>query len=154
MMSLPLSKKRAPRTVLDVNVWISALIWGGKPAEVLIAAENHNITIFLSEEIVQELSRVLAFPKLRKIYVAEGMRQEDLVEEVLRISRFVRGTKQVRVVWEHPADDKFIECAIAADADYLISGNKHLLKIASYKKTQILSVNEFLQILKGKASKK
>lgn len=47
-------------------------------------------------------------------------------------------------------DDKFIECAFAAGADYIVSGDKHLLKVACYKKTQIASVNEFLQIIETK----
>ena len=62
---MPSSKKHALKAVLDANVWVSALIWGGKPAEIIKAAENHKITIILSEEIIKELSQVLAYPKLR-----------------------------------------------------------------------------------------
>ena len=51
---------------------------------------------------------------------------------------------------EHLADDKFIECARAAGAHYIVSGDKHLLKVACYKKTQIVSVNEFLKLIETK----
>lgn len=135
-----------PKAVLDVNVWVSALLWGGKPAQIIKAAENHQITIFLSEEIVQELSQVLAYPKIRKIIEAEGLSHQDLMETVLKIGKFVGATEKVNVVLEHHADDKFIECALSAKADYIISGDKHLLKIANYKKIRLLSVNEFLQL--------
>ena len=147
---MPSSKKHAPKAILDANVWVSALLWGGKPSEIIKAAENHKISIVLSEEIIKELSQVLAYPKLKKVYKAEGLRQEDLVEAVLKIGKFVKTTKKLNVVKEHPADDKFIECALAAGAEYIVSGDKHLLKIANYKKIQIFAVNEFLRILKAK----
>ena len=148
-MSLPSSKKHVPKVVLDVNVWVSALLWGGKPAEIVVAAEKRQINVFLSEEIVQEFSQVLSYPKIKKIYQTEGLNEEKLVEAVLKVSKFVGATEKVKVVMEHPADDKFIECAQAAGAKYIVSGDKHLLKIAHYKKTRILSVNEFLQILQN-----
>jgi predicted nucleic acid-binding protein len=69
---------------------------------------------------------------------------------VLKTAKFVKVTKKLHVVKEHPADDKFIECAQAAGADYIVSGDKHLLKVACYKKTQIVSVNEFIQIIAKK----
>ncbi len=144
---MPLSKKHGPKLVLDVNVWISALLWGGKPAEIIKAAEKRQVTIFLSEEIIQELSQVLTYSRIRTIYEVDGLNKENLVEAVLKVSKFVKVDKKMKVVAEHPADDKFIECAQAAGATYLISGDKHLLKIGSYKKIRVLSVNEFLQTL-------
>jgi predicted nucleic acid-binding protein len=59
---------------------------------------------------------------------------------VLKIGQFVKVTQKVNVVKEHPADDKFIECAMAVSANYIIIGDRHILKVVSYKKTHILSV--------------
>jgi len=129
-----------------VNVWISALVWGGKPAQIIKAAEDGKVTIFLSEEIVGEISQVLTYPKLKKIYQAEGLHHQELIEAVLKVSKFVEVNKKVNVVLEHPADDKFIDCALAAKADYIVSGDKHLLNIGSYRKTSILSVSEFFKL--------
>ncbi len=147
---MPSSKKPALKVVLDANVWVSALLWGGKPAEIVKAAEDDKIDIIASEEIVREISRVLSYPKLDKVYKAEGLHHEQLIEAVLKIVKFVKVTKKVKVVLEHPADDKFIECALAAGASYIVSGDKHLLKIVRYRKTQILSVNKFLQLAETK----
>lgn len=146
---MPSSKKHAPRAVLDANVWVSALLWGGKPAAVIKAAEEGKVDIIVSEAIVGEISQVLAYPKLAKVYQAEGLRHEELIEAVLRVVKFVEVTKKVNVVAEHPADDKYIECALAVGADYIVSGDKHLLKVGSYKKTRIVSVNEFLKIIES-----
>lgn len=147
---MPSSRKHALKVVLDVNVWVSALLWGGKPAEIIKAAEHGKVCLVASEEIAREISQVLNYPKLRKVYEAEDMCHEELIEAVLKVVSFVKVTRKVKVVVEHPADDKFIECALAVGADYIVSGDKHLLKIASYKKTRILSVSEFLGILEAK----
>lgn len=146
----PSSRKRVPKVVLDANVWVSALLWGGKPAEVVRAAEDGKVCIVTSEEIIGEISQVLNYPKLRKVYQDAGLRHENLIEAVLKVVKFVKVTEKVNVVVEHPADDKFIECALAAGADYIVSGDKHLLKIGGYKKTRVLSVSEFLVVIEAK----
>ncbi len=78
------------------------------------------------------------------------MCHEELIESVLKVVRFVRVTNLVKAVFEHPADDKFIECALEAKADHIVSGDKHLLKLGTYGKIKIVSVNEFLQILEAR----
>jgi putative PIN family toxin of toxin-antitoxin system len=144
---MPSSKKQELKAVLDANVWAWALLWGGKPAEIIKAAEGSKVDIMVSEEIVREISQVLNYPKLAKVYKADGLLHEILIEAVLKIVQFVQVTKKVKVVLEHQADDKYIECALAAGASYIVSGDKHLLKVVRYKKIQIVSVNEFLSIL-------
>ncbi|MGA2386707.1 MAG: putative toxin-antitoxin system toxin component, PIN family [Candidatus Bathyarchaeia archaeon] len=126
------------------------MLWGGKPAEIIKAAERNKVSILTSEEIVAEISQVLAYPKFTNICEAEGLQIEDLIEAVLKIAKFVKVTKRINFIVEHPADNKFIECAQAAGADYIVSGDKHLLKVVCYKKTQLVSVNAFLQIIENK----
>jgi putative PIN family toxin of toxin-antitoxin system len=104
----------------------------------------------LSEEIVGEITQVLTYPKIKNVYTTLGLQSEDLIEEVLKIGKFVKVTTKIHVVEEHSADDKFIECAQSANADYIISGDKHLLKIAYYKQTKIISVSEFIEIITKK----
>lgn len=146
---MPSSKKHAPKVVLDANVWISAMLWGGKPAAIIKAAEMGKVNIIVSEAIIGEISQVLNYPKLTKIYQAENLQHEELMEAVLRVAKFVEVTKKVNVVIDHPADDKYIECTLAAGADYLVSGDKHLLNVGGYKGTRVVSVNEFLQIIES-----
>ncbi len=126
------------------------MLWGGKPAAIIKAAEQGRIRILISEEIVAEISQVLTYPKLKKAYLAEGLGMEGLIETVVKISKFVSVDRKLAVINEHPADDKFIECALSSDAEYIVSGDRHLLKIGCYKKTQIVSVNEFLQLSETK----
>jgi len=139
------SKKHAPKIVLDTNVWVSALIWGGKPAKIIKAAEQGTVNIFITEAVIEEICRVLKYPKIEKIYHPQTT-QQQLMEQILRNTQFVETTMiKLEVVKEHPADDKIIECAIAAKANYIVSGDKHLLNLIAYKKTQILTINEFIK---------
>jgi len=66
---------------------------------------------------------------------------------VLKIAKFVKPTSKVQVIQEHPADNSVLECAQAACADYIISGDKHILRLASFEKTKIVSVNDFLKLI-------
>jgi putative PIN family toxin of toxin-antitoxin system len=116
-----------PKVVLDVNVWVSALLWGGKPAEIVKAAEDGKVAIVVSEEIVGEISQVLNYPKLRKVYQAAGLRHKDLMEAVLKVVKFVEVSKRVSVVVEHPPDDKFI-ASPWRQARLHCRGDRHLLK--------------------------
>ncbi len=135
--------------VLDTNVWVSALLWGGNPAELVKAAEDRRLCIFISEQIVGEISRVLEYPKLQQAYQGAGLDRRDLMEAVLNVGRLVRVSRRVNVVAEHPADDKFIECALAAHADYVVSGDRHLLKVSRHENIRILPVREFLDMLES-----
>jgi len=118
------------------------------------AAEYGKFSIFISEEIVMEISHVLTYDKIAKIYQAEGLSRDRLVETVLKIAKFIKVTKKIKAVFAHPADDKIVECALAAKADYIVTGDKHLLELTSHKETKILSVNEFLSITTEKLKKK
>ena len=127
------------------------MIWAGSPAKIIEAAEDNKICIFMSEEIVKEINHTLTYPKLRQIYESTGVCREELMETVLKIGKLAEVTKKINLIYEDPADDKFLECASATEADYLISGDKHILKIDAYKKTKILPVNEFIKVLETKS---
>jgi uncharacterized protein len=132
---------------LDTNVWVSALLWGGKPAEIVDAAEKGKIVILASEELVEEISQVLGYLKIAKVYRDTGVTREELMETVLKIADLVKVTNKVKIVHEHPADDKVLECALASKAGFVVSGDMHLLKVGNYKKTKILTVNDFLCLI-------
>jgi putative PIN family toxin of toxin-antitoxin system len=125
------------------------MIWGGPPAEVISAAENKRICIIMSEDIIEEISQTLAYPRLRRIYEDAGVNRQELIEAVLRVSRLVEVKTKVNIVHEDPADNKFLECAFDGKVDFLVTGDEHLLRIEHYKRTRILTVREFLRILEN-----
>ena len=137
------------RVVLDANVFVSALISSaGPPARVLQQWEEERFAVVISEAILQELDRVLHYPRLYQKY--------KLSEE--RISRFlgllrtqcvlVEPTIKLSVIKRDPTDDRYLECAIAGEAEIIVSGDDHLLGLATHKDIQILSPAGFLAFLK------
>jgi putative PIN family toxin of toxin-antitoxin system len=150
----PSSKKPRLKAVLDTNVWISAMLWGGLPAEIMKAAEGGRVTLLLSEGAVEEMSRVLSHDRLRKVYEGAGVSREELVERALSLSRVVKVKTKLGVVLRDPSDDKFLECAVDGGADYLVSGDEHLLEIKEYRGIEVLTAREFVEILKGSSTRK
>ncbi len=126
------------------------MIWGGSPSRIIEAAEKKKIRIILSEEMVHEINETLAYPRLRRVYESVGVKREELIEAVLRTSQLIETTTKINFICEDPEDNKFIECAVAGEAEYIVSGDKHLLKAGKYKKTKILSTNEFNKTLEKK----
>ena len=66
---------------------------------------------------------------------------------MLKTAKFVKVTNKLNVIKDHDSDNKFLECALAAKANFIVSGDKHLLKIEAYKKIKILRVIDFLQLI-------
>ncbi len=124
------------------------MIWGGSPAKIIKAAEAKKISILISEEILGEINQTLVYPRLKQIYEEAGVNRVELMEIVMRKGKLIEVLTKVDCAPEDPSDNKFIECASAGEADYVVSGDKHLLKIGNYKKIKILPVNEFLKTLK------
>jgi putative PIN family toxin of toxin-antitoxin system len=126
------------------------MIWGGPPAKVINAAEDSRVCIIMSEAIIEEINQTLAYPRLKRVYEDAGISRQELIEAVLRIGRLVEVKTKVNVVHEDVADNKFLECAFDGKADFLVSGDEHLLKMERYKKIRILSVRQFLRLLGSK----
>jgi len=123
------------------------MIWGGPPASIIKAAEDDRILITVSEEIVEEISQTLSYHRFRAIYEESGISREELVGTVLRIGKTVEVETKLNVIREDPSDNKFLECAVDGDADYVVSGDEHLLRMEYYQKIRILSVRQFLKLL-------
>lgn len=123
------------------------MIWGGLPAWIVEAAEDGRISVMVSEEIVEEIGRILSYPRLREIYEGAGVSREELTGAVLRIGRLVEVKRRISMIREDPADDKFLECASDGGADFVVSGDEHLLRIQRYQRIRTLSVRQFLELI-------
>ena len=121
------------------------MIWGGSPARIIKAAEEGKVCIIVSEDIVNEINRTLAYPRLKRVYENAGITEQKLICVVLKLSRLADVKTKIHAVLEDTADDMFLECAVDSKADFVISGDEHLLKIGSYKRTRIVSVRQSLK---------
>ena len=132
------------KVVVDTNVFISSF-FGGSPRKIIDLWKSGEITLCLSKPIVDEYIEVLRRFKLQ---------DEKELEELLGL--FAHGvhlvytakTPELHVVEEDPDDDKFIECAVALKAKYVITGDSAVRKIRNYMNIKIVSPGEFLNSLR------
>jgi len=128
------------KVVVDTNVYISAIFWGGKPRQVIDLARDNRIEIFTSKDIESEI--------LDKLLTKFGLNQNEASSVMTDFSTFtkpIRIRNRINVVKDDPDDDKFIECALECGATFIISGDKHLLKLKNYDAISIVNASSFLE---------
>jgi putative PIN family toxin of toxin-antitoxin system len=134
------------RVVLDNNIWLSGLLWGGQPGKLVNLVEQNQIQPCASAAMLDEFARVLRYKKFQRRIQALQLSMPDIVEAVQSQSIIVKTASGAQaIIQDDPTDDMFLHCAIAARADYIISGDKHLLSLGEYEGVPIVSVHEFLK---------
>jgi len=131
------------KVVLDTNVLISAILFGGKPRQILEKAIRGEIRLCLSEPILEELKGVL---QRSKFDYSPEMTQ-FILTELMGIADFVNPSETINDVLEDPEDNRILECAVEAKANYVVSGDFHLLKLSRYFNIEVLYVAAFLERL-------
>lgn len=134
------------RITADTNVIVSGLNFRGNPRRMLAAAEAGAIRLCVSPAILAEVADVLQREKFGWD-VADAKEATDWISQ---ISDNVAPTQPVDVIKDDPSDNRILECAAAARSRYVISGDKHLLRLKSFEGKPIVTVAEFLAILQGR----
>lgn len=127
---------------LDSNIYISALNFSGNPRRILNLARTGQIRLDASTEILDETIGVL-----RDKFSWADDRLETLKEHLVSFINLVTPADKLHVVKEDPDDNKIVECAAAAGSDYLVTGDKAILKVGSYGRTRMVTATEFLDIM-------
>jgi putative PIN family toxin of toxin-antitoxin system len=132
------------RVVLDTNVVVSAALKPqGLQSKVLELVASRRLALFASPEVLAEYQEVLLRPKLG----LEPGAVNKLLKEIRQAAKLVR-VKQRGSVSPDEADNRFLECAEAAQADFLVTGNtRHFPK--QYKTTKVVNTREFLNTLRS-----
>lgn len=130
------------RVVLDTNVLVSALLFRGPPNRLINLLEEGRIGLLISREAFLEYLRVLSYPK----FGLDTEEVRDLLENhILPFSKTVDAKPMRPVIPEDPDDDKFLALAETGRADYLISGDRHLLALGRFGKIPIVTARDFLE---------
>ena len=130
------------RVVLDTNVYISAILFGGNCEEILRLAVSGSFNIVISKDILTEIGSILK-EKFRwsKKQVVEA------ISYIKDISTVIKPDVALSVVKKDPSDNKIIECAVASNAAYIVTGDKkHLLPLKKFNNIKILNPAEFLKL--------
>ena len=134
--------------VLDTNVIISALLSpDGPPAEIIKLWEADRIEVATSLVLLAELERVLEYHRVRE-HFEDPSSVTVLLKRFRVVATLVETGPDLDVIERDPSDNRFLECAVAANASYIISGDDHLLAIGEYRGIVILKPADFLLVMK------
>ncbi len=130
------------KIVLDTNILVSGIFWTGTPSVILNHWINDRFELLLSDEIFDEYQKTF-------FRISKGKKDELVTNWLFLLSESSTFTtiKKRFVLSADPDDNKFIECAIAGNAKYIVSGDSHLLDLKSILNTEIITASEFLKKL-------
>jgi len=134
--------------VLATNVIVSGIISDrGAPARIMDLWRQGTIELVTCKETLEELNRVLSSHRLAKYHQMKKSEIDRLVVLLKKGSRFVVCQHEENISIEDPDDRVFIECALSAKADCIVSGDRHLLDVKEYRGVRILSPDEFIDLV-------
>jgi uncharacterized protein len=135
--------------VIDTNIVVSRYVYPkGINAELFEYWHRREIAVFVSQAILDEYEQVLAYPHIRAVHQMDDAQIQRVVARIQTFSSYVTPLVSIEAVQDDPKDNKFIECAYASGARYIISGDPHLLNLKQYKGISIVSPRMFLEMLK------
>ena len=129
--------------VFDTNVLISGILWRGIPFQLLRWAEERHLRIHTSLEILAEVYRVLHYPKFQQYIDNQQALPRELFGKIASLCTVVQVNQVVKGICSDADDEKFVSCAMSANVDVLVSGDKHLLDLKKYNSIRILTAREF-----------
>ena len=137
------------KIVLDANIFISSFFWGGNPRMIVKRIISKIDELFVTKEILNEIEDVLGRPKFHAdkdsiYYFINSI--EEIGNKIIPWKRITNGSRDEK-------DNKYIECGIAADVDYIISGDIHLLELKEYEGIKIVTAKNYLEIVNSANSK-
>ena len=136
------------KVVLDTNELVSAVIKsGGLPDQIVQPWRDDKFEMVLSPAMLAELARVLRYPRLRKLHGWTDAQVDVFVDGLRAAATVVAGDVEISVVADDPDDNVILACAVEGGADYVVSGDAHLLNLKTYRGIRVVTAREFTIML-------
>jgi putative PIN family toxin of toxin-antitoxin system len=135
------------RVTVDTNIFISAVFWRGIPALVIAVFQAQRAVLVLSDDILNELERKLHHRRFAARLVETGLTVEGIVSTIRDLAEIVPPADVPNDAVRDPNDRMILACAIAGNADLIVSGDKDLLIMEAYQTIPILTPSAFLEML-------
>ena len=134
------------RIVMDTNVLVSGTFWQGASARIIRMIEEQKLVLVLSEDILREYDKVMHYDEIR-LKVLHHQERVDAVQKIMRLGQMTVRTEMIKEVMNDPDDDKFLEAAIAGNAEYIITQDKkHILPLKEFRGIKIVTPEAFLEL--------
>ena len=132
------------RIVIDTNIWVSGLLWRGDAWRLLNLAEQGKIELCLAYPMLLELEEVLAYERLQPRLEVLQQTPAQLAAYALSLAIvFDVSRSHIPIVSADPDDDIFILCAVQANVAYIVTKDRHLLALKSYRGIPIITIEQF-----------
>ena len=136
------------KIVIDTNVAISGLLWGGAPNRILKLCRDDVVIVVECDETIQEIKNVLHYPKFSARLSALGITAMEAFAYFMNIVTYVPSPKNIpNVIKQDSFDNTFLGLAVEHNASLIISGDSHLLRIKNYKNIQIVTPSEGVSVI-------
>jgi hypothetical protein len=130
--------------ILDTNVWVSGLLWGGIPGKILKLVKTGHIKIYISTSQLEELNDTLAKPKLQPKIIQLGVNPTTLMNAICAVSEEIVVPPITVKSLRDPDDAVILAAAVASNVDYIVSGDQDLLVLQEFSGIPILTPQAFL----------
>ncbi len=131
------------RVVADTNVVVSGLLWHGNERRLLDAARDGFVELFTSKELLAELEDVLGRSKFAPRLIKHGLTVQFLVDEYAAFATLIQAASLAEQVSRDPDDDAVLACAVAAEAEFIVTGDDDLLVLVEYHGIEIVRTKDF-----------
>lgn len=133
------------RIVIDTNIWISGLLWKGDAWRLLKLVEAGEVELYIAYPMLLELEEVLAYERFQNRLQVLQVTPAQLAAYALSLATAIDASRpQIPIVAVDPDDDIFLVCAVAAQAIYVVTNDRHLLALKAYQGVEIVRLEEFL----------
>ncbi len=136
------------RVTLDTNVLVSATFWRGASHKIIELIEQKKLELVLSEEIIEEYRAVLEYGEIREKIQNKNLDLQWSIQKIVSLALIVIPRIKFYIVKADPDDNKVLECALAGNADYIISQDNHLLTLEEFRDIKIITPEIFLKTIK------
>ena len=134
------------RAVLDTNVVVSAILWGGTPRKLFDLADAGHVTLFTSVELLRELTEILSRDKFTQKIAVSDQSIDQIVDGYAAYTEVVRLEPTPRVAPD-PDDDVVLGTALAAKADMIVTGDKPFLSVSLWRGIEVVAVSVALSMM-------
>lgn len=134
------------KVVFDTNIWLS--IFMKKILSDEFSQVKKELTVYVSKDIILEMSKVLLYPKIARILSKADVNETEILRAIETNSTIVISKLKLHIIEEDAEDNKILECALTSGADFIVTGDKHLLKLGRFRKTRILTPRDFFDNIK------
>lgn len=138
------------RIVLDANIYVSSLISDkGHPAQIIRWWLDGEYDVLITRPIIDEIVRITGYERIQNKYAQVGKRRLEFTALILEPAVWIEADETIDLVEADESDNRYVECAVSDHAQYIVTGDEHLLDLSEYQGIRIIRPAAFVTLYKG-----